>query len=110
MSYIKCRVASAKNVGVQYAAKKHLQFCNKTNKKLAEIESMLLEELPDFMTKNKYLLYGKLYYNGKELDLKRILESPSLPISAMKDMCINKKLNYDIADSLSIIDMQNDDM
>lgn len=73
LSYILFRTKSAKNVSIHYIAKKYIPFTERKGKKLPEIENILNEHYSNHFKINDYHLYGKAYYNGKEIDLKKLL-------------------------------------
>lgn len=73
LSYITFRTKSAKNVGIHYIAKKYIPFAQRKGKKLSEIEDILNEQYFNNFRINDYHLYGKAYYNGKEVDIKELI-------------------------------------
>lgn len=73
LSYITFRTKSARNVSIHYIAKKYIPFSERKGKKLSEIEHILNENYSNKFNISDYHLYGKAYYNGKEIDLKELL-------------------------------------
>lgn len=73
LNYITFRTKSAKNVSIHYIAKKYIPFTERKGKKLSEIEHILKEHHSNHFNINDYHLYGKAYFNGKEVDIKKLL-------------------------------------
>lgn len=109
MSYLRFRTKSAKNVSIQYFAKRCIPFEFRKGKKLHEVEDMLINEYATSIKFNDYHLYGKAYYDGNEIDLKRILESNTFDLSKINEFYI--KQNIANINTLNIdIDIDVDDI
>lgn len=104
ISYIRFRTKSAKNVSVHYFAKRYIPLELRKGKKLIEIEKLLETDYSRFITLNNYHIYGKAYYNDKEVDLIELLKYNELNVSIV-EKCYCKTINSsEIINSDNLID------
>ena len=80
VSYIKYRVISAKNVNITYLSKKAFPYILRKNKKMIQLENMLLNTRFSSILNQEYINKGYIFFNGEIIDTDELLSSDNSEI------------------------------